>query len=49
MKRTKGFIEIGLLAFWCAALFLGTAAVKSGSTTKTAEAAPVVQVAEAQK
>ena len=45
MKRTKGFIEIGLLAFWCAALFLGTAAVQSGKA-KTADA-ETVKVVEA--
>ena len=49
MERTKGFIEIGLAVFYCVALFMGAAVVKSGSATKTAEAAPVVQVAEAQK
>lgn len=29
MKRTKGFIEIGLLVFYCAVAFMGAAAVKS--------------------
>ena len=31
MKSTKGFIEIGLLAFYVFAGLLGTAAVKSDS------------------